>query len=115
MPAPEQLGKPLDWRSAGSAIFAVGIRPCSGAVIVLSFALLNGLYAGGIVSVFAMSLGTAITVSALAIMAVSAKNAALAMSKSPLMNARLHLGIEIFGAGLLIVLGALLLAGTLAV
>ncbi|MEM5503047.1 nickel/cobalt transporter [Ahrensia kielensis] len=115
MPSPDQLDRPLDWRSAGAAIFAVGIRPCSGAVIVFSFALLNGLYLGGIVSVFAMALGTAITVSALAILSVTAKNAALAMSNSALMNSRLHLGIEVFGALLLIVLGSLLLAGTMAI
>ncbi|WP_026480506.1 nickel/cobalt transporter [Ahrensia sp. 13_GOM-1096m] len=115
MPSPDQLDRPLDWRSAGAAIFAVGIRPCSGAVIVFSFALLNGLYLGGIVSVFAMALGTAITVSALAILSVTAKNAALAMSNSALMNSRLHLGIEVFGALLLVVLGSLLLAGTMAI
>lgn len=115
MPSPDQLDKPLDWRSAGAAIFAVGIRPCSGAVIVLSFALLNGLYLGGIVSVFVMALGTAITVSVLAILSVTAKNAALAVSKSPLMNERLHFGIEICAAALLVILGSLLLAGTLAV
>ena len=34
-------------REAWSAIVAVGLRPCSGALIVLSFALLNGLYLGG--------------------------------------------------------------------
>ncbi|KPB00409.1 nickel/cobalt transporter [Ahrensia marina] len=113
MPSPSTVDRPLDWRSAGAAIFAVGIRPCSGAVIVFSFALLNGLYAGGVVSVFAMAFGTAITVSILAILSVTAKNAALALSKSPVMNERLHLGIEVFGAGLLIVLGSLLLAGAL--
>ena len=37
---------------------AVGIRPCSGALIVLSFAFLNGLWAGGILSVLAMAVGT---------------------------------------------------------
>ena len=36
---------------------AVGIRPCSGALIVLTFAFLNGIWAGGILSVFAMALG----------------------------------------------------------
>lgn len=115
MPSPKQLSGKMDWRSALAAIFAVGVRPCSGAVIVLSFALLNGLYMGGIVSVFAMAVGTAITVSTLATIAVTAKNTALKFSGSTIMNARLHNGIELFGAGLLVVLGGLLLAGSLAV
>ena len=66
------LDDQIDWRTAWSAIVAVGMRPCSGALIVLTFALLNGLYVGGILSVFAMALGTAITVSSLATLAVTA-------------------------------------------
>ncbi|TIT74391.1 MAG: delayed-early response protein/equilibrative nucleoside transporter, partial [Mesorhizobium sp.] len=67
-------GDRFDWKTAWSAVAAVGIRPCSGALIVLSFALLNGLWLGGLLSVLAMSIGTAITVSALATIAVTAKN-----------------------------------------
>ncbi|TIP64529.1 MAG: delayed-early response protein/equilibrative nucleoside transporter, partial [Mesorhizobium sp.] len=47
-PDPELLsGDRFDWRTAWSAVAAVGIRPCSGALIVLSFAALNGLWFGG--------------------------------------------------------------------
>ncbi|TIU24529.1 MAG: delayed-early response protein/equilibrative nucleoside transporter, partial [Mesorhizobium sp.] len=74
-PDPAMLsGDRFDWRTAWSAVAAVGIRPCSGALIVQSFALLNGLSLGGLLSVLAMSIGTAITVSALATLAVTAKN-----------------------------------------
>ncbi len=72
-----------NWRSAWAAVAAVGLRPCSGALIVLTFALLNGLYVGGIISVFAMALGTAITVSTLATLAVTAKNVARARCPAP--------------------------------
>ena len=115
MPSPKDLGGKMDLRSAVAAVISVGIRPCSGAVIVLSFALLNGLYLGGIASVFAMAVGTAITVSALATIAVTAKNTALKYSNSVVMSGNLQTGIELLGAGLLIVLGGLLLAGSLAV
>jgi ABC-type nickel/cobalt efflux system permease component RcnA len=75
VPDPMALsGERFGWKSAWSAVAAVGIRPCSGALIVLTFAFLNGLWLGGIASVFAMALGTAITVSVLAILAVTAKN-----------------------------------------
>ena len=52
---------------------AVGARPCSGAIIVLVFALAQGLFWAGVVSTFIMGLGTAITVAAVASIAVSAK------------------------------------------
>ncbi len=115
MPDPEKLRGNMDLRSALAAIAAVGIRPCSGAVIVLSFALLNGLFLGGIASVFAMAVGTAITVSVLATIAVTAKNTALRYSNSAVMSSNLQTGIELFGAGMLILLGSLMLAGSLAV
>jgi ABC-type nickel/cobalt efflux system permease component RcnA len=48
-----------------TAIIAVGLRPCSGAIIVLVFALAQGLFWIGVASTFVMGLGTAITVAAL--------------------------------------------------
>jgi ABC-type uncharacterized transport system, permease component len=65
-----------DWREQLGVILAVGLRPCSGALVVLVFALSQGLLAAGIVSVLLMSLGTAITVAALASLAVLAKGLA---------------------------------------
>lgn len=113
-PDPEMLAGPMNWRSAWAAVAAVGLRPCSGALIVLTFAMLNGLVAGGIVSVFAMALGTAITVSTLATLAVTAKNAALRVSGSGAMSARLHRGIEVGGAALVMLLGIVLFGAALA-
>lgn len=113
-PDPKLLeGKHFDWRTAWSAVAAVGIRPCSGALIVLSFAFLNGLWVGGILSVFAMALGTAITVSALAIMAVTAKNWAVAVAGDGRAGNRVHNAIEIGGAALVLLLGLTLLAASL--
>jgi nickel/cobalt exporter len=100
-------------REAWSAIVAVGLRPCSGALIVLSFALLNGLYLGGILSVFAMSIGTAMTVSLLATMAVTAKGFAVRYASSEAVAVRVGNGIEIAGALLVLVLGLILLGASL--
>ncbi|RVB08790.1 nickel/cobalt transporter, partial [Mesorhizobium sp. M7A.F.Ca.CA.004.07.1.1] len=83
-------GDRFDWRTAWTAVAAVGIRPCSGALIVLSFALLNGLWLGGLLSVLAMSLGTAITVSALATLAVTAKKWAVYFAGEGRMGKRIH-------------------------
>jgi nickel/cobalt transporter (NicO) family protein len=41
-PEPEQLAGPGGWRHGLSAIVAVGLRPCSGAILVLVFALAQG-------------------------------------------------------------------------
>src|SRR6267378_1157552 len=61
-PAPSELAGPGGWQRGLGAIFAVGIRPCSGAILVLVFALAQGLFWAGIAATFVMGLGTAITV-----------------------------------------------------
>jgi len=100
-------------REAWSAIVAVGLRPCSGALIVLSFALLNGLYLGGMLAVLAMSIGTAITVSILATLAVTAKGAAVRFAGNGSAAVRVGTAIEIAGALMVMVLGLLLLGASL--
>ncbi|MBZ9794960.1 nickel/cobalt transporter [Mesorhizobium sp. ES1-4] len=106
-------GDRFDWRTAWSAVAAVGIRPCSGALIVLSFALLNGLWLGGLLSVLAMSIGTAITVSALATMAVTAKNWAVYFAGDGRMGNSIHSIVEIGGAAFVFLFGLLLLSASL--
>lgn len=115
LPDPSMLGGDrFSWKTAWAAVAAVGVRPCTGALIVLTFAFLNGLYAGGVLSVFAMALGTAITVSVLATIAVLAKNWAVAMAGDGRRGNFVHASIEIGGAALVFLLGLLLLAAALA-
>jgi nickel/cobalt transporter (NicO) family protein len=103
-PDPAQLtGKNVSLRDAWGIIAAVGLRPCTGAIVVLSFALLNGLYLAGLASVLVMALGTAITVSALAAIAVYAKSAA--MKLSGVRSTWVGNAIEITGACLVLILG----------
>ncbi|MDX8447036.1 nickel/cobalt transporter [Mesorhizobium captivum] len=106
-------GDRFDWKTAWSAVAAVGIRPCSGALIVLSFALLNGLWMGGLLSVLAMSIGTAITVSALATLAVTAKNWAAYFAGDGRLGNRIHSIVEIGGAAFIFLVGLLLLSASL--
>lgn len=113
-PDPATLkGEQLKLREAWSAIVAIGLRPCSGALIVLTFALLNGLYLGGILSVAAMSIGTAITVSILATLAVLAKGVAIRFASSQSAAMRIGNIIEIAGALTVLLLGLVLLAAAL--
>lgn len=106
-------GDRFNWKTAWAAVGAVGLRPCSGALIVLTFAFLNGLWVGGVLSVFAMALGTAITVSVLATLAVTAKNMAVRMAGDGRAGNRLHSAIEIGGAALVFLLGLTLLSASL--
>jgi len=113
LPDPELIsGKDFSVREAWSAVVAVGLRPCSGALIVLAFSMLNGLWIAGIVSAFAMALGTAITVSALATLAVLAKGAAVRLAGAS-MGGIVGTTIEILGAATVFALGLLLLAASL--
>lgn len=67
---PEQAA---DWRTALATVVAIGIRPCSGAVLLLGAATLLGHFLVGVTAVLVMSLGTALTVSALALASVYAR------------------------------------------
>jgi nickel/cobalt exporter len=62
-----------DWRERAGVVFAAGLRPCTGALVVLVFSVSQGLLPAGIAAVFLMGLGTAITVGVLAGLAVGAK------------------------------------------
>ncbi|UDG75585.1 nickel/cobalt transporter [Achromobacter sp. 77] len=116
VPAPEQVAGPLNWRRAGSAILAVGLRPCSGALIVLVFALSQGFFMAGVASALAMGLGTGLTVAALACLAVAAGGAAtrLGSRMSSAGAAWLRYGIEALAATAVLLLGVMLLGGMVA-
>ncbi|MGQ0445258.1 MAG: nickel/cobalt transporter [Beijerinckiaceae bacterium] len=81
-PDPRTLGDGFSWKCALLTMMAAGSRPCSGAILVLVFALAQGIFPAGVFAVAAMSLGTAITTAALACAAVFAKNAAVKYSKA---------------------------------
>jgi ABC-type nickel/cobalt efflux system permease component RcnA len=100
--------------AAWSAILAVGIRPCTGAIIILVFALAQGLFLVGVASTFVMALGTGLTVAALAGLAVSAKGFALrfAGAESALGSGILRT-VEIAAALTVLLFGLLLLGGAL--
>jgi nickel/cobalt transporter (NicO) family protein len=114
-PAPSELAGPGGWRRGLAAILTVGIRPCSGAILVLVFALAQGLFWAGIAATFVMGLGTAITVAAIAVVAVSAKDLARRLSEARDSNGVLIMrGIEFGAAGLVLLFGSALLLGYIA-
>jgi ABC-type nickel/cobalt efflux system permease component RcnA len=114
-PTPDQLAGPGGWRRGLGTIFAVGMRPCSGAILVLVFSLAQGLFWAGIAATFVMGLGTAITVATIAVVAVSAKGLAGRLSAGRDGGGTLIMrGIEFGAAGLVLLFGLGLLFGYLA-
>jgi ABC-type nickel/cobalt efflux system permease component RcnA len=114
-PTPDQLAGPGGWQRGLGAIFAVGLRPCSGAILVLVFSLAQGLFWAGIAATFVMGLGTAITVATIAVIAVSAKGLAKRLSAGREGGGTLIMrGVEFGAAGLVLLFGLGLLFGYLA-
>ncbi len=114
-PVPSELAGAGGWRRGFGAIFAVGLRPCSGAILVLVFALAQGMFWAGIAATFVMGLGTAITVATIAVIAVSAKDLARRLSGASEGGGVLVMrGLEFGAAGLVLLLGVGLLFGYIA-
>ncbi|MBB3141512.1 nickel/cobalt transporter [Halomonas organivorans] len=63
-----------DWRGALAVVVSIGMRPCSGSVLLVGAASLLGHYWSGVLAVLAMAAGTALTVSALALASVMARD-----------------------------------------
>jgi nickel/cobalt exporter len=111
-PEPEELAGPGGWRRGLTAIVAVGLRPCSGAILVLVFAFAQGLFWVGVASTFVMGLGTFITVAAIASMAVGARSWAQRIAGARSGYGMLAMrGIEAGAAVVIIAFGALMLGG----
>jgi nickel/cobalt exporter len=114
-PEPVELSGAGGWRRGLSAVIAVGLRPCSGAIIVLIFALAQDVFWTGVGATLLMGLGTAITVAAIATIAVGARQVASRVAGAQSGTGMLVMrGIEVGASALIAAFGALLLAGCLA-
>ncbi|WP_419903947.1 nickel/cobalt transporter [Kiloniella sp.] len=114
MPSADQISKIKRWRDLIGIVLAVGLRPCTGALLVLILAFVLGHWAGGLAAVVAMSFGTGITVSFLAVVARGARY--------PLIKALDEMGIHagvvgrfvsVAGGIIIILIGGMLLIETL--
>lgn len=94
-------------------VLSIGIRPCSGAILVLAFANVFGLPWAGAGAVLAMSAGTAIAVATLALLAVNARKLAASIVDidAPLLRIGMN-GLALGGGGLILALGIVLLVGS---
>jgi nickel/cobalt exporter len=111
-PDPAALDGPFSWRAAAGTVIAAGARPCSGAILVLVFAMAQGLFFAGVAAAFAMAIGTALATGALAWVAVFAKSTAMRLASGE--NSRLALvarGFEFAAALAVLAFGVALLVG----
>jgi len=98
--------------SAAGAVVAAGLRPCSGAILILVFTLAQGIFKAGCAAVLAMSAGTALTTGALAAATVFARSLAQSWAGAERRTTNLALrGAELVAAGLVLLIGLALLLG----
>jgi ABC-type nickel/cobalt efflux system permease component RcnA len=119
-PSLDQLAAPRnDWRSNLGIVLSIGLRPCSGALIVLVFAHSAALDAAGIAALFALSAGTALATSLLAAFTVFARDKAARLAArshggATERVARLGLLVRALGGALILALGISLLSASFA-
>lgn len=96
-------------RDFWAMVLSIGIRPCSGAVIVLLFTMGQGLLLAGATATLAMAFGTALAVGALAMVAILARRGAFqVVPRDSLWSARLGQGLAVTGALAVVVMGSMM-------
>ena len=100
------------FRAMAAAALAAGLRPCTGAVIVLLFTLANGIFAIGVLGALVMALGVAITVSAIGLAAIYARRGAARAAGAKPGLAKFgnlaHRTAGLAGGGAIVLVGAML-------
>jgi len=80
LPTDQQLQAGSDWRTQATIVLAMGLRPCSGAIMVLLFSKVIGVYLWGVLSALVMALGTSITVSLIGLLVFYSRAMAVKLS-----------------------------------
>ena len=90
---------------------AIGLRPCTGALLVLLFTFANGLYWLGITATLAMAVGSAITIALVGLGAIGAHSLVgrIGASASAEWLAR---AVAVIGGAVIAVLGFVMMAAT---
>lgn len=116
-PSARQIDTARDFRTSLGIIASIGFRPCSGAILVLALANALGLAWAGVAAVVAMSTGTAIATTALAVLAVLARSWAARLAAGRIAETASSIvmnGFALAGGIVIVLFGALMLAASFA-
>jgi len=103
-------GERIPTRDFWAMVFSIGVRPCSGAVIVLLFTMGQGLFLEGVTATIAMALGTALAVGGLAVAAILVRRGGLHLAPAgSAASARLGQAFAVAGASAVVFLGSMML------
>ncbi|WP_373819752.1 nickel/cobalt transporter [Glaesserella sp.] len=108
LPSAKELDNAQDWKSVWLLILSIGLRPCTGAVLVLFLSYTLDLYLWGVASALAMALGTGLTLTLFAWFVLFARQQAIQAGRwylSVQTNERLVIGLKLLIGLLLIGLG----------
>lgn len=101
-------------REMFAMVLSIGIRPCSGAILMMLFACLVSEITAGIAATFAMAIGTAITTSAIAVAAATSRKGLLAVvGRSGQRVAKISAIVKISGGVIILGFAAFMLFSTL--
>lgn len=81
LPSSQEMAQIHDWKSRWAVIFSIGLRPCTGAILVLFLSYTLDLYLWGVASALVMAIGTGLTLSLFACLVMFARNKAVQASR----------------------------------
>ncbi|OOH91079.1 cobalt transporter [Pasteurellaceae bacterium 15-036681] len=116
MPSANEMATAKDWKTTAMLIFSIGLRPCSGAILVLFLAYTLDLYVWGVASTLAMAIGTGLTLTLFAMIVLFARQKAINASRWYLSlntSKRLVIGLKLLIGLLLIGFGVMLFHSSL--
>ncbi|QLK62181.1 nickel transporter [Enterobacteriaceae bacterium Kacie_13] len=114
VPSDKQLQAGGDLRTQIAIVLAMGLRPCSGAIMVLLFAKVIGVYSWGVISAIAMAIGTSLTVSLIGVLVFYSRALAVRLStrRTPAVWQRIAWSLLALGGGIVLLVVGILLYST---
>ncbi|MEB5707198.1 nickel/cobalt transporter [Pantoea anthophila] len=111
LPTPQQMQGSVSLKTQLLVVVSMGLRPCSGAIMMLLFAKVIGVYGWGVISAAVMALGTALTISAIGVLVQQARSVAqrLAQPRETAGRARLLIPLLTLTGSLILIVAGLAL------
>lgn len=100
-----------DWRARLMIVLSMGMRPCSGAIMVLLFSKVIGVFSWGMASVLAMAAGTSLTITSLALLVHTFRALAVKLSgnKAPTLWRQVGWSTLALAGGVILLVAALVM------